>query len=296
MMGTQRRRGPAYARPAMTTDSSLKRGLAVLRLFARHPSQDPRGHTAAEVAALLGRERSQVSRILRNLESARFLRRDPASLRYSVAWELYARAQQITEARLRRDGRTALEGVAADTGECAYLGVLRGASSVTILESMPPALSSFVSWVGRAYPAYCSDAGQALLFDADDTEVAAVLARTAFVRHGPNTPADLDDFMTRLDAARKRGYSIVDQEAEPGLYSLAAPVRDFRGRSWPPCRSSAPPSAGARDGRLRGLGGPLERLADGGAVFHGRRNGRGLSARRFSRAGRPAAPPRHRSR
>ncbi|MFJ3776136.1 IclR family transcriptional regulator [Streptomyces sp. NPDC090075] len=213
----------------MTTDSSLKRGLAVLRLFAEHPSQDPRGHTAAEVAVLLGRERSQVSRILRSLETARFLRRDPASLRYTVAWELYARAQQITEARLRRDGRTALEGVAADTGECAYLGVLRGASSVTILESMPPALSSFVSWVGRAYPAYCSDAGQALLFDADDTEVAAVLARTAFVRHGPNTPADLTDFLARLDAARKRGYSIVDQEAEPGLYSLAAPVRDFRG-------------------------------------------------------------------
>ena len=99
----------------MTTDSSLKRGLAVLRLFAQHPPQDPRGHTAAEVAALLGRERSQVSRILRSLETARFLRRDPASLRYSVAWELYARAQQITEARLRRDGRTALEGVAADT-------------------------------------------------------------------------------------------------------------------------------------------------------------------------------------
>ncbi|MEU3514968.1 IclR family transcriptional regulator [Streptomyces sp. NPDC006654] len=218
-----------YARPAMTTDSSLKRGLAVLRLFAQHPSQDPRGHTAAEVAALLGRERSQVSRILRSLETARFLRRDPASLRYSVAWELYARAQQITEARLRRDGRTALEGVAADTGECAYLGVLRGASSVTILESMPPALSSFVSWVGRAYPAYCSDAGQALLLDAGPAEVAAVLARTAFVRHGPNTPADLDDFLARLAAARERGYSIVDQEAEPGLYSLAAPVRDFRG-------------------------------------------------------------------
>ncbi|WP_371573479.1 IclR family transcriptional regulator [Streptomyces sp. NBC_01314] len=213
----------------MTTDSSLKRGLAVLRLFAEHPPRDPRGHTAAEVADLLGRERSGVSRVLRSLEAARFLRRDPASLRYSVAWELYARAQQVTEARLRRDGRTALEGVAADTGECSYLGVLRGASSVTVLEAMPPALSSFVSWVGRGYPAYCSDAGQALLFDAGRAEIEAVFARTAFVRHGPNTPADLDDFLARLDAARQRGYTIVDQEAEPGLYSLAAPVRDFRG-------------------------------------------------------------------
>ncbi len=209
--------------------SSLTRGLGVLALFAEHPPADPRGHTAAEVAALLGRDRSQVSRILKTLEAAGLLRRDPGSRRYAVSWELYARAQQVTERRLRRDGRTALEGVAADTGECAYLGVLRGASSVTVLEAMPPALASFVSWVGRGYPAYCSDAGQALLFDADRAEIEAIFAATTFVRHGPNTPVDLEDFLTRLAAARERGYSIVDQEAEPGLYSLAAPVRDFRG-------------------------------------------------------------------
>jgi DNA-binding IclR family transcriptional regulator len=51
----------------------------------------------------------------------------------------------------------------------------------------------------------------------------------AFVRHGPNTPADVDDFLARREAARNRGYSIVDEEAEPGLYSLAVPVRDFKG-------------------------------------------------------------------
>jgi DNA-binding IclR family transcriptional regulator len=209
--------------------SSLTRGLAVLTVFAEHPPADPRGHTAAEVAALLGRDRSQVSRILKGLEAARLLRRDPGSRRYTVSWELYARAQQVTERRLRRDGRTALEGVAADTGECAYLGVLRGASSVTIVEAMPPALSSFVSWVGRGYPAYCSDAGRPLLFDAGRAEIEAIFSRTTFVRHGPNTPVDLDDFLARLAAARERGYSIVDQEAEPGLYSVAAPVRDFRG-------------------------------------------------------------------
>jgi DNA-binding IclR family transcriptional regulator len=49
------------------------------------------------------------------------------------------------------------------------------------------------------------------------------------VRHGPNTPLDAEDFLSRLRAARARGYSIVDEEAEPGLYSLAVPIRDFKG-------------------------------------------------------------------
>jgi len=92
----------------------------------------------------------------------------------------------------------------------------------------PPAAAPFVSWTGRAYPAYCSDAGQALLFDASDEEVAAVLARTTFRRRGPNTPTGVADFLDRLREARLRGYSVVDEEAEPGLFSVAVPIRDFR--------------------------------------------------------------------
>ena len=34
--------------------------------------------------------------------------------------------------------------------------------------------------------------------------------------------------LTRLHAARERGHAVVDEEAEAGLYSVAAPVWDFR--------------------------------------------------------------------
>lgn len=212
----------------MSSESSLARGLAVLVAVAERPASHPLGHTASEIAGWLGRDRSQVSRVLRTLEASRLLQRDSASRRYTVSWELYGRVRQITESRMRRAGRSALEAVARETGENAYLGVLRGDSSVTILEHTPSTAAPFVSWTGRAYPAYCSDAGQALLFDASDEEVAAVFARTSFRRRGPNTPTDLADFLVRLRATRLRGYSVVDEEAEPGLFSVAVPVRDFR--------------------------------------------------------------------
>jgi DNA-binding IclR family transcriptional regulator len=202
--------------------------MAVLAAFADHSPADPLGYSVAEIATLLGRERSQVSRVLRTLEAGGLLQRDAASRRYTVSWEIYARTQQVTDGRLRRAGHMALAAVAEETGENTYLGVLRGDSSVTILEHTPPGAAPFVFWTGRPYPAYCSDAGQALLFDAPDGEVAAVFARTEFRKRGPNTPTCLDDFLTRLRAARRRGYSIIDEEAEPGLFSVAVPVRDFR--------------------------------------------------------------------
>ena len=56
-----------------------------------------------------------------------------------------------------------------------------------------------------------------------------MFSKVQFTRHGPNTPASVEEFLERRQAARGRGYSIVDEEAEPGLYSLAVPVRDFKG-------------------------------------------------------------------
>ena len=144
-------------------------------------------------------------------------------------WSLFTDAQLLTEQRLQTDGATALEGLARETDEGCFLGVLSGDSTVTIGERVPTSSHMVGSWLGRPYPAYCSDAGQALLWEASDAEVRTVLAAAAFVRHGPNTPVDVEDFLTRLRDARARGYSIVDEEAEPGLYSLAVPIRDFKG-------------------------------------------------------------------
>ena len=132
-------------------------------------------------------------------------------------------------ARLHTNGGAALEQLALETDEGCFLGVLHGQSTVTIGESVPASSNLVGSWLGRPYPAYCSDAGQAALWEASEAEVRTVFAGVDFVRHGPNTPSDVDDFLGRLAAARARGYSVVDEEAEPGLYSLAVPVRDFMG-------------------------------------------------------------------
>ncbi|WP_457964900.1 IclR family transcriptional regulator [Arthrobacter sp. D1-29] len=212
----------------MPKNSSMGRGMKVVFAVAARQEAGEPGATVADVAADLGRDRSQVSRGLKVAQQEDFLIRGERRA-YALHWGLYADAQAITEQRLRTDGLTALEGLVAATNEGCFLGVLQGDSTVTIGERVPAASRMIGSWIGRPYPAYCSDAGQALLWDASEQEVRTVFANTEFVRHGPNTPASVDDFMGRLEQARSRGYSVVDEEAEPGLFSIAVPVRDFRG-------------------------------------------------------------------
>ncbi|MGO4652926.1 IclR family transcriptional regulator [Arthrobacter sp. 2RAF22] len=211
----------------MPKTSSMGRGImAVLAVGSRNAEGLP-GGTVADIAADLGKDRSQVSRSLRVAEQEGFLERAERRS-YNLNWSLFTDAQLLTEQRLQTDGITALEGLAGETNEGCFLGVLSGDSTVTVGERIPASSNMVGSWLGRPYPAYCSDAGQALLWEASDAEVRTVFASSAFVRHGPNTPVNVEDFLTRLHEARGRGYSIVDEEAEPGLYSLAVPVRDFK--------------------------------------------------------------------
>jgi IclR family transcriptional regulator, pca regulon regulatory protein len=211
----------------MSKTSSMGRGIeAVLAIGARHTSGLP-GGTAADIATDLGRDRSQVSRSLRTAEQEGFLART-VKRSYALDWSVFTDAQLLTERRLQSDGGTALEALAAETDEACFLGVLRGDSTVTIGESVPAGSNLVGSWLGRPYPAYCSDAGQAALWETPDAQVRSVFSKVEFIRHGPNTPAGVEEFLARRQDAWRRGYSIVDEEAEPGLYSLAVPVRDFK--------------------------------------------------------------------
>lgn len=205
----------------------MGRGMDVLSALATLTVAHPRGVSVSTVAAFLERDRSQVSRTLAHLASMQLAER--TSLGYTVSPHPYAHSQALTETRLRTGGLTALEALSAETGEACFLGELYGDSTVTIAESVPPEIGLLGSWVGRAYPAFCSDAGQAVLWDANDAEIRDVFAQTDFTAGGPQAPRNVDAFLARLETSRQRGFSIVEEEAEPGLMSVAAPVFDFRG-------------------------------------------------------------------
>lgn len=203
--------------------------MEVLLSLAEESGETESPWRVSQLAQAMRRERSQVSRVLAQSAASGWL--DAGDDGYRASVSTYATAQALTERRLRSDGLTALERLSRRVGESCFLGELYGDSTVTIAESIAGNPDLFASWVGRAYPAVTSDAGQATLWDAGDAEIRAVLAHADFGAGGPRAARSLDEFIERLRAARKRGYSVVDEEAEAGLFSVAAPVFDFRGEN-----------------------------------------------------------------
>jgi IclR family KDG regulon transcriptional repressor len=116
--------------------------------------------------------------------------------------------------------------------------------------------------VGHAVPAHSTSSGRALLLDHDADSLAALLGDGPLDdAPAPHAPRDVASLASRIAAARADGYAIVDEEFEPGLVGIAAPVRDFRGRIVAALNVSAPKFR--LEGRLDAAGGQIRQAADG---------------------------------
>jgi IclR family pca regulon transcriptional regulator len=221
--------GPRRIAPAtvasMSTVTSVGGGLDVLFAVATRPE----GATAASVAAQLGRDRSQVSRRLRSFTEAGFTDRDPVSLEYRISARLAVLASQATAVRLERAGRAVAGQLAEDLDVVARVAVLRGDATVTLAEAYPQRTTQITSWLGRSFPAYSSESGQALLLDLTLADLRDVFADRPWVQQSPTTPGSVEELHAAIVLARARGYAVMDQTAGPGRFAVAAPVRDFRG-------------------------------------------------------------------
>ncbi|MBA2614964.1 MAG: IclR family transcriptional regulator [Actinobacteria bacterium] len=240
--------------------TSLRRGVAILLAFESGEASSSGGLGVTEIAGLIGREKSQVSRTLKTLAESGFVERDPDTLRYRLGWRLFALAAQAGERQLLDQAGATLRAIVGELDERAHLSVLQGSQVLTVLSESPTHAVQTSGWVGRAVPAYCTSSGRALLFDHDQGALAAVFEGVELGRHGPNAPRNVDELHERVVAARSRGYAAVDDEFELGLVAVAAPVYDFRGRIIAALNVSAPKFRFAR--RLRSAGVTVKDAAD----------------------------------
>jgi IclR family transcriptional regulator, KDG regulon repressor len=221
-------------------EGNPKKELAILVTLGGEKAVEDGGLGVVRIAELIGREKSQVSRALKTLAESGFVDRDPSTLHYRLGWRFFALAARAGEQRLLAITPPLLEWLVKDLGETAHLSVLQGTEVLTVLSRSPSHAVTAVGWSGRTVPVYCTSSGRALLFDHDRDALSEFLSGVEFRELGPNTVRDVGELYESVEAARARGYALVDEEFEFGLVGAAAPVRDFRGRIVAALNVSAP--------------------------------------------------------
>jgi IclR family transcriptional regulator, pca regulon regulatory protein len=216
----------------MTSDpdfmASLARGLTVLRAFsAQRPHQ-----SISQLSVRTEIPRAAVRRCLHTLMRLGYVGHDPErrtfTLRPKVLSLGYAYLSSIPMVTL---AQPVLDALSERLHESSSLAVLEADDIVYVARSKTTRrLMSVDLNVGSRLPAYCTSLGRVLLAALPPEELKQYLARVQPVRYTQRTVTSREHLRSIIDEARRDSVSIVDEELEIGLRSIAVPIVDARGR------------------------------------------------------------------
>jgi IclR family pca regulon transcriptional regulator len=205
----------------------LSRGLALLQLF---PRSKP-AKTLAELAAGLGLTRSATYRLVYTLEADGFIARDPETRRYRLTSKTldfgfeYLHAQPITET-----AQPFLRTLSDRTNAAAHVAILDGWHAVYLARALPNAGLVSNLQLGARLPAHTTSSGRIMLAHQDDDRLRIVYDRLRKEARGAQPLLPVQEFNDQVVADRKRGYVFHHSTVDPGLVSLAFPIRDHESR------------------------------------------------------------------
>src|SRR5699024_4256110 len=124
-----------------------------------------------------------------------------------------------------------LEKLSAMVNESSSVSILDSSDVVYISRVQVRRIMTVAITIGTRFPAHATSMGRVLLAGLSAEELDDYFARTPLqdeALFGQIT--DESELRRRIDEVGHAGYALVDQELEPGLRSLAAPIRDADGR------------------------------------------------------------------
>ncbi|QUH00900.1 helix-turn-helix domain-containing protein [Saccharopolyspora erythraea] len=204
---------------------AAERTLAVLRAFA----PDRPEMTLTEVAEASGLDRAGARRLLLTLIDLGYVHHDgrqyaltPQVLEFGYAYLSSRSLPQIAEPHLRR--------LTGELREMTAVGVLDGDEVRYVAQVPGPKLLSVSIPVGTRFPAHATSMGKVLLAAMPPEHLDARLRAMELGRITPHTITTREGLLAELAKVRRQGFVISDDELEPGLRGVAAPVRGADGR------------------------------------------------------------------
>ncbi|BAU96724.1 transcriptional regulator [Corynebacterium suranareeae] len=203
---------------------SFARGLSVIRSFsADNPSQ-----TLSEVASQTGLSRATARRFLHTLTDLGY------AVNIDSKFQLTPRVLELGSSYLSALSLPAiaqprLEVLSRQVGESSSMSVLDGTDIIYVCRVPVRRIMTVNITIGTRFPAYATSMGRVILASLPEDELDEILATAPPEQLTTRSLTSIASIREEIVATRERGWALVDQELEPGLRSLAAPITDASG-------------------------------------------------------------------
>ena len=207
-------------------NGSLAKGLLVLEAFRGDRSR----LSITDVAKITDMDRASARRSLLTLAELGYAAYDgkyftltPRVLRLGTGCLAAMELPQIVQPWL--------DDLSERIGESVSVSILDEIEIVYVARAAQRRVMSIGLMPGSRLPAYCTAMGRVLLAALPDEEVRSILDGSELARRTPATLTEPDQVLRRITQAREDGFTIVDQEVETGLRSIAVPLLNARGQT-----------------------------------------------------------------
>jgi IclR family pca regulon transcriptional regulator len=198
---------------------SFEKGLKILTLFCAEQPQ----LTLSEAAELASTTRAAARRSLLTLAELgyvsydeRYFKLTPKTLELGYAYLASLRYYSIVEPYLQE--------VTDKVQESTSAGVLDNTDVVYVARAPAKRVLTITTSVGTRIPAYTTSMGRVLLANLSTDELDRYFANATLEKHTPHSIYKEAALRKELEKVAKQGYSIIDQELEIGLRTIAIPL------------------------------------------------------------------------
>jgi DNA-binding IclR family transcriptional regulator len=206
---------------------ALIRGLKILSTLSR----DNAKLTLSEIAAALGTTRSWAYRLLYTLEHLSFVEYDARSKNYALGPQVLALGYGYLASRDIIDvAMPHLIRLRDLTGWSAHLGELHGRDVVYLARVATRRAIASIVHVGTRLPAHATTMGRILLSGLSDHEIRELYHQELARPLNLAPYAGVAELLSRIAVDRVEGVVVQNSGYEPGVASVAAPIRDVTER------------------------------------------------------------------
>lgn len=214
------------AKRVHSTLSSVRNAARVLKEF----SKGQRELGVTELARRLGIGKSTAHRLVSTLAEERLLEQDPHTGAYRLGLAMYELGASVYwHTDLHEACTPVLDQLRNATKETVQVAVLDGREVVYIERRESPQTLRLFGRVGHRNDAHCTSTGKLLLAQLPPDRLESTLRGWKLRAKTPYTVTRVEDLKVQLDRIRQVGWAENINEAELGVASIAAPIRNGLG-------------------------------------------------------------------
>lgn len=206
--------------------ASLARGLAVIQAF----SMEKRQQTISQLSVKTGLSRAAVRRCLYTLSKLGFAGSDDSRHFFLQPRILSLGHSYISSMPLAASAQPVMRHLTEILHESCSIATLDGIDVVYVARINVTRIMSIDLVVGSRLPAFCTSMGRVLLANLPPAELESFFERVQFTSFTEKTIVSAEKLRQALRLVLRNGYSLVDQELEIGLRSMAVPIRNPNGK------------------------------------------------------------------